>query len=158
MNRFPRLFGSALIGLAGIAPTAIADGPSAPAYSHGAFHHRVRHFERCLSTVGLSEDQQAAIQSIQSQARATFQADFAALKTARERLQADLAAGADKADKSVLGQDVLDQDAASARLKADHKAVHAQIVSKLNSDQQSALAACMQPHRGTDEAAPEEQP
>lgn len=156
MNRFSRLFGSAMIGLTGLAATAIADGQSGPAYAHGGFRARaIRHFDKCLSSVGLSEDQQNSIDSARADAKATFQADFAALKAAREKLKADLAGGA---DKSVLGQDTLDQNAAETKLKDDHKATHDQIVSKLNPDQQSALESCMQQHRGKGESVPEEQP
>jgi hypothetical protein len=142
MNRFSRLFASALIGLAGVAAAALAEDPSGPAPSRGGPRgHHIRHFERCLSTVGLSADQQSSIQGIQSESRPAIQADFAAMRAAREKLQGDLASGA---DKSVLGQDVLDQDAATAKLKSDVKATHDQIVAKLNPDQQNALATCMQ--------------
>jgi hypothetical protein len=155
MNRHSRLFGSALIGLAGVAAVAIADNPSGPALSRGGPRgHHIRHFERCLSTVGLSADQQSSIQGIQSESKATLQADFAAMKAAREKLHADLASGS---DKSVLGQDVLDQDAAAAKMKSDARATHDQIVAKLNPDQQNALATCMQQRRGTGEATPDEQ-
>ncbi len=154
MNRFSRLFASVGIALAGIAASAIADDTSGRASSHGGPRgRRARHFERCLSTTGLTADQQSSIEAIQSESRPTLQADFASLKSAREKLQADLASGA---DKTVLGQDVQDQDAASAKLKTDLKATHDQITAKLNPDQQTALATCMQQRRGKGEAAPEE--
>ena len=156
MNRFSRLFGSALIALAGVAATAIADDPSRAGSPRGGPRgHRVRHFERCLSTVGLSADQQSSIQAIQSESRPTLQADFASVKAAREKLESDRASGA---DKSVLGQDVLDQDAASAKWKTDLKATHDQFTATLNPDQQTALATCMQQRRGKGEGNPEEQP
>ncbi len=156
MNRFPRLIGSALLGLAGFAAAVMADDPTRSASTQGGFRtHRARQFERCLSTAGLNADQQAAIDSIRSEARAVVQADFAALKAAREKLQADLASGA---DKSVIGQDTLDQDAAAEKLRNDHKAAHDQIVAALNPDQQSALESCMQKRRGKGEAAPEAPP
>jgi hypothetical protein len=153
MNRFSRLFGSALIGLAGVAATAIADGPSAAAPHGGFYAHRMRQFDHCLSTLGLSADQQAGIQSVKDEARAAFQADFAALRAAREKLDADLAGGA---EKSALGQDVLDKDAAESKLKDDHKAAHDQILAKLNPDQQSLLQGCMQQRHG--KGAPPEEP
>lgn len=155
MKRFPRLFLMASIGLAGVAASALADEPSAASSRGGPRGHRVRQLERCLSTVGLSADQESSIQAIQSESRLTLQEDFAALKAARQKLQDDLASGA---DKSVLGQDVQDQEAASAKLKSDRKATHDQIVAKLNPDQQNTLGTCMQSRRGKGEANPKEQP
>ena len=55
MNRFPRLFASALIGVAGLAATAMADGPSASGYGHaGRRGFAVQHFQKCLASAGLS--------------------------------------------------------------------------------------------------------
>ena len=154
MNRFPRLAGSALLGLAGFAAAVMADDPARSASTQGGYRtHRGRQFERCLSTAGLNTDQQASIDSIRAEARPVVQADLAALKAAREKLQADLASGA---DKSVIGQDTLDQDAAAEKLRNDHKATHDQIVAALNPDQQSALESCMQKRRGKGEGSQQE--
>ena len=142
MKRFSGSSILAVIGVGALATLASAQEPANPAPLHRWRHgHGPRQFERCLSTVGLSADQQAAVQSIQSESKAALQADFAALKAAREKLQGDLATGA---DKSVLGQDVLDQDASASKLKSDVKATHDQIVAKLHPDQQSALTTCTQ--------------
>jgi hypothetical protein len=142
MKRFPASSILALIGVGALAALASAQESSNTAPPHRWRHgHGPRQFERCLSTVGLSADQQAAVQSIQSESKATLQADFAALKAAREKLKGDVATGA---DKSALGQDVLDQDASASKLKSDVKTTHDQIVAKLNPDQQNALATCMQ--------------
>jgi len=155
MNRLSRLLGSAVIGLAGVAATAIADGPSASGDTHGGWHaHGRRQFDKCLSSVGLSESQTADIGAARSNAKTTLQADYAALKAIREKLKADIAAGA---DKSVIGQDTLDQDAAVRKLKDDHKAAHDQIVSTLNTDQKSTLDSCMQQRQGQGEATAPEQ-
>ena len=150
MNRLSRLCGSALIGLVGIAASAAADGPDATA--RGARAHRFRPMEKCLSTVGLSSEQQSGIQAIQSESRPTMQADFAALKQAREKLDADLASGA---DKSVLGQDVLDKEAAEAKLRDDRKATHDRIVATLRSDQKLALETCLSQRHRKGEGAPD---
>ena len=141
MNRFPRLFASALIGVAGLAATAMADGPSASGYGHaGRRGFAVQHFQKCLASAGPS-----------------FQADFAALKAAEDKLQNDLAAGA---DKSVLGQDVLDKDAAWNKIKSDHKEIHDKILAQLHPDQQSAVESCMQEHgrKGTGSSSLSEAP
>ncbi len=156
MNRFPRLFASALIGVAGLAATAMADGPSG--YGHaGRRGFAARHFQKCLASAGLSTEQLAAVDQIQSEARPTFQAGFAALKAAEDKLQNDLAAGA---DKSVLGQDVLDKDAAWNKIKSDHKEIHDKILAQLHPDQQSAVESCMQEHgrKGTGSSSLSEAP
>lgn len=146
MNRFPRLF-AALIGVAGLAATAFADGPtssSANGYGHSGWHgFAARHFQKCLDSAGLSTEQQAAIEKIHSDARPNMQAGFAALKAAEEKLRNDIASGA---DKSVLGQDVLDKQAAMDKIKSDHKDIHDRILGQLRPDQQSAVESCMQSH------------
>ena len=146
MNRFPRLF-AALIGAAGLAATALAGGPadsSSNGYGHPGWHgFAARHFQKCLASAGLSSEQQAAIDQIHSDARPAMQAGFSALKTAEEKLKNDLASGA---DKSVLGQDVLDKQAAMDKIKSDHKDIHDRILAQLRPDQQSAVESCMQSH------------
>jgi hypothetical protein len=158
MTRFSRLFASALLGVAGLAATAMADGPSTSGYGHGGWHgFAAHHFQKCLASAGLSTEQQAAIDQIQSEARPAFQAGFAALKAAQDKLQNDVANGA---DKSVLGQDVLDKQAAMDKIKSDHKDIHDKILAQLHPDQQSAVESCMQQgfrgKRGS--APPEEEP
>jgi len=142
MNRFPRLFASALIGVAGLAATAMADGPSTNGYGHAGWHgFAARHFQKCLASAGLSTEQQAAIDQIQSDARPTMQSGFAALKAAEDKLRNDVANGA---DKSALGQDVLDKQAAMDKIKSDHRDIHDRIFAQLHPDQQSAVESCMQ--------------
>jgi uncharacterized protein YoaH (UPF0181 family) len=145
MNRFPRLFAMALIGFAGLAATALAGGPadsSSSGYGHAGWHgFAARHFQKCLASAGLSTEQQAAVDQIQSEARPTFQAGFSALKAAEDKLRNDVASGA---DKSVLGQDVLDKQAAMDKMKADHKEIHDKLLAQLHPDQQSAVESCMQ--------------
>lgn len=153
MNRYSRLFGSAVIGLAGLTAAALAQESSAPAYGHGMRAHRVRQFDKCLASVGLSADQQSAIDSLRADARGAFQADLAAFKAANEKLQKDLSSGA---DKSVIGQDTVDKDAAGTKLKNDHRATRDQIVAKLNPDQQTALSSCMRTRHGKGEGSAEE--
>jgi Spy/CpxP family protein refolding chaperone len=152
MNRFSRFAGSAVMGLTALAATAMAGDSSNRALAPGGHRgHRARQFDRCLATAGLSADQQAAIDAIRSDARTSLEADLAALKAAREKLQADLAGGA---DKTVLGQDLLDQDAAAEKLKSDRKATQDLIVSQLEPQQQTTVESCMQTRRGRGEAAP----
>jgi uncharacterized protein YoaH (UPF0181 family) len=145
MNRFSRIFASALIGAAGLAAAALAGGPadsSANGYGHAGRHgFAARNLQKCLASAGLSTEQQSAIEQIQSDARPTMQAGFAAMKAAEDKLRNDTANGA---DKSVLGQDVLDKQAAMDKIKSDHKDIHDRILAQLRPDQQSAVESCMQ--------------
>src|SRR5215471_16085201 len=118
MNRFSRLFASALIGTAGLAATALAGGPadsSANGYGHAGWHgFASRHLQKCLASAGVSTEQQAAIDQIQSDYRPAMQANFAAMKAAEDKLRNDVASNA---DKSTLGQDVLDKQAVMDKIK-----------------------------------------
>ena len=114
----------------------------------------MRQFDQCLSSAGSQRRTSRRTSTpIKTNARATFQADFAALKEAREKMKSDLASGA---DKCVLGQDALDQDAAESRLRNDHKATHDQILAQLRPDQQSALESCMAQSHGKGASVSEE--
>jgi hypothetical protein len=156
MNRFSRLAGSSLLGIAGLAATAVAGGPSTAGYGHGGHAFAARHLQKCLTAAGVSSEQQTAIDNIQTEAKPNMQAGFAAMKAAQDKLQNDLAAGA---DKSVLGQDVLDKDAAWNKVKADHKAVHDQIFAQLSQEQQNTVNSCMQEgRRGKGGASLSEEP
>jgi Spy/CpxP family protein refolding chaperone len=155
MKRSSRILPLVFSALAASA-AAVANEPSGATTSfHGGHGHRLRHFDRCLSTLGLSTEQQAAIQSIRSDSRAAIQPDLAALKAAHAKLQADLSSGA---DKSVLGQDVLDQDASRAKLRSGFQATHDQIVAKLSPDQQTALATCSSSGRASGDSGAEQEP
>ena len=104
--------------------------PPAP---HGGMmawgHHQM---EKCLSTLDLSDAQKAAIDEARAAGKATLKADGEAMKAVHQKMQADLAAGA---DKSVLGQNAIDQDAANTKMKADAKAIHEQVLGQLSNDQ-----------------------
>jgi len=157
MKRFPSLFLMASIGLAGFAAFALADEPSAAESlrPRGGRRHGLRRFRACLSSVGLSADRQTAVDSLLSDARATLQADLKALKADRERLRADLSSGA---DTSVLGQDVLNQNASATKLKSDIQATRDQVLAKLTAEQQSAFNVCPKQRRGKGDGREEEQP
>ena len=161
MNRFSRLFASALIGAAGLAATALAGGPadsSANGYGHAGWHgFASRHLQKCLASAGVSTEQQAAIDQIQSDSRPAMQTNFAAMKAAEDKLRNDVASNA---DKSTLGQDVLDKQAVMDKIKADHKDIHDKIFAQLRPEQQSAVESCMQSqsHGPRGGASPSEAP
>ncbi len=127
-------------------------GPPGPHWGHGM---ALRHMEKCLSTLGLSAAQQKSIDESLAAGKATLRADGEALRGSHQKMQADIAAGADTA---VLGQNVLDQDAAHKKMKADAQAIHDQIRAQLSADQVQALDACASApkahHMGPGAAAP----
>jgi Spy/CpxP family protein refolding chaperone len=137
----------ALLALAAVAATALGNEPSGAGpggFPHARGGHGLARLEKCLSTLDLSCAQQAAIPAILSSGRATLRGSAAALKADHQRLRADIANGA---DKSVLGQDVLDQEASRKKLHGDARAVRDQISAKLTPDQLTALRDCARPHR-----------
>jgi hypothetical protein len=87
--------------------------------------------------------------------KATLKEDGKAMKAAHVQMEADLAASAEKA---VLGQDVLNMDAARTKMKADGKALHDQVLAQLSADQQDTFNGCMAAHHphgmGPDHPAP----
>lgn len=139
MKRFPGLLTLALLGL-GAAAAGLADQPSAAApLRHPGGGRALAHMERCLSSLDLSADQNTAIQAILTSSKATIQGDAEALRANHAQMEADLANGA---DKSTLGQNVLNQNAAMAKMKSDSQAVRDQVAAQLTPDQQDKFNAC----------------
>ena len=138
MKRFPGSRTLVVLGLAVAAAAAAEQGSNAG--PHGAMmawgHHQM---EKCLSTLDLSAPQRASIDEAFAAGKATLKADGEAMKALHEKMQADLAAGA---DKSVLGQNAIDQDAAHTKMKADAQAIHEQVLSNLSAEQVDQLNAC----------------
>jgi Spy/CpxP family protein refolding chaperone len=100
---------------------------------------------RCLRGVDLSDAQKADINAILDASKPTLQADAQAIRAARQKLNADYDAGA---DKSVLGQDYLNVRAAVKKLQDDASAVKDQILGKLTPDQKTAAQTCLDAHHG----------
>ncbi len=146
MKRFLVLFRVVTLVIAPVAVSALADETSGPGLAgHRPGGHGLRHLEKCLSTLDLPSDQQTAIQSIFSNGEATLQADAATMKSDHQKLRTDIA---NNADKSVLGQDLLNQNADMTKLQTDRQAIRDQILAKLSPSQQSAFNACAQAGRG----------
>jgi hypothetical protein len=138
MNRYSRIFAAGLLALTASAPAVLADDPSAGAGGQG---HALRGFRRCLYNLDLPADQKAAIQSLVSTARPGLQADMQTLRADSQKLQADLAAGA---DATALGQDVLTRHSHAQRMQSDVEALKSQVLAKLSPDQQNAMQSCVQ--------------
>lgn len=138
MKRSPGLLTLALLGL-GAAAAGLADDPSAAPPPRHAGGRRGAAIERCLSSLDLSADQRSAIQAILASGKPTIQADAEALRANHAQMESDLANGA---DKSTLGQNVLSQDAAKAKMKGDARALRDQVAAQLTPDQQGNFNAC----------------
>jgi hypothetical protein len=100
---------------------------------------------RCLRGLDLSDSQKADIGAILQAAKPTLQADADAIRAARQKLNADYQAGA---DKSVLGQDYIDVRTAMKKLHDDGAATREQVLGKLSSDQKAAAQTCLESHHG----------
>ena len=103
---------------------------------------------RCLRGLELTDAQKADIKALLEASRTTIQADADAVRAARQRLNADYEAGA---DKSVLGQDYLNVRTAVKKLRDDGEAIRDQVLAKLTPDQKAKAQACLDSHasRGT---------
>jgi len=95
--------------------------------------------EKCLSTLDLSPSQKASIDESLAAGKATLRIDGEAMKVAHQKMEADLASGA---DKSVLGQNAIDQDAARAKMKDDAQAMREQVLGQLSAEQVDQFNSC----------------
>lgn len=136
MSQFPRKITlTAILAVLLALPVLAGDGPGAGFAGRG---HRGG-MRRCLQEAGLTDAQKADIKTLFDAARPGFEADVAAIRAARKKLHDDAEAGA---DKSVLGQDFLNAQAARTKLRNDHAAVQDQILAKLNGDQKTKVQSC----------------
>lgn len=148
MKRFHRIasvLAFALFASAGSAPALPGDGVRGaghPGPGGGGFALHSLH--RCVALLDLNSDEKAAIDGIFTAARPSLRADMEAVKAARQKVEADVAGGA---DKSAIGDDVLARHAAAQKLHADIAAVRDQVLAKLTPDQQAQFQAC-QSERG----------
>lgn len=121
----------ALLALPGLAQDrahiALAEGRAFPAL-------------RCLRGVDLNDAQKADIKAIVEAATPILQAAREKVRADRRKLHADLEAGA---DKSVLGQDVLNLHADTKGLRSELESVKDQIASKLTTEQKAQVGDCL---------------
>jgi Spy/CpxP family protein refolding chaperone len=95
----------------------------------------------CLTILQLSDEQRAEIRAVLEAARPEFQSNRESLRAAREKLSADVAAGA---DACVVGQDYFAVHAALESLRAQLSAVRDQVLSKLPAEEAARLAGCLE--------------
>lgn len=140
MKRFLTIPGIALIALSAAAAARADEGSTGP---RAAWGHGLRHMEQCLASMDLPASVKSNIDASLSSGRATLKADGQSLKTLHAQMQTDLANGA---DKSLLGQDAINLDAARQKMKTDARSLHDELLSQLSPDQQDALRACASSH------------
>jgi hypothetical protein len=130
----------ALAILTFVAAAAARADQSATAHSRFGHGHAM---DQCLLALDLPGAQLATIETSLAPGKAAMKEDGKALKAAHDQMEADLAAGADKA---VLGSDVLAMDAARTKKKEDGKALHDQVLAQLSTEQQDTFNGCMATH------------
>ena len=112
-------------------------------------HHpmgmRLRGLEKCLASADISTPARGNAQAALTAGKDVLKADGAAMKAAHERMQTDIA---NNADKSVIGQDAVDANAARTKLHSDAQTIHDQVFAALAPDEQSAVDACMASNAG----------
>ncbi len=141
LNRIAFVLAFALFASAAAAPALEGDGLRAAGHPRpGGGGLALHSLHRCTALLDLTSDAKAAIDGIFAAARPSLQADREALKAARQKIEADIASGA---DKSVLGDDVLARHAGAQKLHADIAGVRDQVLAKLTPDQQSRLQGCL---------------
>ena len=134
MTHFPRKIALAALIAALFALPALAGDHGFAGSGHGGGAMR------CLHAADLTDAQKTDIKALFDAARPGFEADVAAIRAARKTLDTDADAGA---DKSVLGQDFLNVRAASKKLRDDHAALQAQILTRLTADQKTKVQSCL---------------
>jgi hypothetical protein len=133
-HRIPILIAAALGAAVAVRADQNAAGP------HHPMGMPLRGLEKCLASADISSEARANAQAALTAGRDVLHTDGAAMKAAHEKMQTDIANGA---DKSVIGQDAIDADAARTKLHTDAQTVHDQVLGALSPDEQSAVSACM---------------
>ena len=147
MKRFVLTSGLAAVAFAAMTLSAFADDrPTIDRAGRAGGGHGLMKLRKCLSSVDLPTDQQAAVQTIVAAAQAGIKTAAETVRADHVQLQKDLTSGA---DKSVVGQDMINAHADREKLRAAVDAVRDQILAKLNTDQQASLKGCLQASRAS---------
>ena len=134
----------------GLILTALGAAAAAGAEQNGPGPHPHMGFalhglQNCLESAEVSTDSRAAAEAALASGRDVLKADGAALRAAHQKMQTDIASGA---DKSAIGQDAIDADAARTKFQTDAKTIHDQVLGTLSPDEQAAVQACQSAHAG----------
>src|SRR5262245_32933250 len=140
MKRFLRTTSLAALAAVLTLPLLAQDRPGGMG---GKMGRHAGHLLRCLRNANLSDSQKADVRAILEGAKPTIQADAQAIRAARQKLNADFDAGA---DKSVLGADYTAVRAAMKKLHDDGQAIQDQVLAKLDASQKSTVQDCLAAH------------
>ena len=144
----------------GLILTALGAAAAAGAEQNGPGPHPHMGFalhglQSCLESADVSTNSRAAAEAALASGRDVLRADGTALRAAHQKMQTDIANGADKA---AIGQDAIDADAARTKLQADAKTIHDQVLGALSPDEQAAVQACQSAHAGAWKRGPHPAP
>jgi Spy/CpxP family protein refolding chaperone len=132
-----RIAAIAAFGLAAAALGSAQDA-AAPAVRHPFLRH---HLRECLAILDLSDQQKTDIQAVFDAARPTLESDVAAVRAARQTLEA--AVQANPPDACAIGTDVLALKTAREILSAERESVRDQVFAILTPEQQMRLQGCL---------------
>src|SRR5262245_53101815 len=132
-----------IVAALGTAVAARADDKAGGPHSRMGF--ALRGLEKCIDSADISPEARANAQAALTAGRDVLKADFAAMKAAHEKQETDIANGA---DKSVVGQDAIDADAAKTKLHNDAQTIHDQVFATLAPAEQDAVNSCMASNAG----------
>ena len=141
--RRPTLIPGLILTALGAAATMGAEQNGPGPHPHMGF--ALHGLQKCLESADVSTDSRAAAEAALASGRDVLKADGAALRAAHQKMQTDIANGA---DKSAIGQDAIDADAARTKLQTDAKTIHDQVLGALSPDEQAAVQACQSAHAG----------
>ena len=140
----PQLIPGLILAALGAAAAARAEQNAAGPHPH-MMGFALHGLETCIASSDVSPNARAAAEGALTSGREVLKADGAALKAAHQKMQTDIANGADKA---AIGQDAIDADAARTKLHTDAKTIHDQVLGSLSAEEQSAVQACQSAHAG----------
>jgi len=112
---------------------------------HPPMGFALRGLEKCIASAEISTEARGNAQAALTAGKETLKSDGAAMKAAHDKQQSDITNGA---DKSVVGQDALNADAARTKLHNDAQTIHDQVFAALSPDEQNAVNACMASKEG----------
>ncbi len=131
--------------LTALGAAALAGAEQSASGPHPPMGFALRGMEKCIASADISPDARAEAEAALASGKDVLEADGAALKAAHQKMQADIANGADKA---AIGQDAIDADAARTKLQTDAKTIHDRVLGALSADEQAAVQACQSAHAG----------
>ncbi len=134
-----------LLVVAAIGAAAAARAGDGNAGNHPPMGLGLRGLEKCIASSTLSPQARSGAEAALASGKDVLKADGAAMKAAHEKMQTDLD---NNADKSVVGQDTINADAARTKMHADMQTIHDQVFAALSPAEQDSVNSCMASNTG----------